>query len=85
MKNIIFLIFALFIFNSCSDELITIVDEYNPPYEIKATSTAFVFNRLGSKFPINHPFIISSILAVFILTPFVSLIPKYIAQVGLPF
>ena len=36
MKNIIFLIFALFIFNSCSDELITIVDEYNPPYEIKA-------------------------------------------------
>ena len=29
------LIFALFIFNSCSDELITIVDEYNPPYEIK--------------------------------------------------
>ena len=30
------LIFALFIFNSCSDELITIVDEYNPPYEIKA-------------------------------------------------
>lgn len=36
MKNIIFLIFLLFIFNSCSDELITIVDEYNPPYEIKA-------------------------------------------------
>ena len=36
MKNIIFLIFALFIFNSCRDELITIVDEYNPPYEIKA-------------------------------------------------
>ena len=36
MKNIIFLIFALFIFNSCSDELITIVDEYNPPYEVKA-------------------------------------------------
>ena len=30
------MIFALFIFNSCSDELITIVDEYNPPYEIKA-------------------------------------------------
>ena len=29
-------IFALFIFNSCSDELITIVDEYNPPYEVKA-------------------------------------------------
>ena len=29
------MIFALFIFNSCSDELITIVDEYNPPYEIK--------------------------------------------------
>ena len=29
------LIFALFIFNSCSDELITIVDEYNPPYEVK--------------------------------------------------
>lgn len=36
MKNIIFLIFLLFIFNSCSDELITIVDEYNPPYDIKA-------------------------------------------------
>lgn len=36
MKNIIFFIFLLFIFNSCSDELITIVDEYNPPYEIKA-------------------------------------------------
>lgn len=35
MKNIIFLIFLLFIFNSCSDELITIVDEYNPPYDIK--------------------------------------------------
>ena len=32
---IIFFIFILFIFNSCSDELITIVDEYNPPYEIK--------------------------------------------------
>ena len=29
------LIFTLFIFNSCSDELITIVDEYNPPYEVK--------------------------------------------------
>ena len=29
------MIFALFIFNSCSDELITIVDEYNPPYEVK--------------------------------------------------
>ena len=36
MKNIIFLIFLPFIFNSCSDELITIVDEYNPPYDIKA-------------------------------------------------
>ena len=36
MNNIIFLIFLLFIFNSCSDELITIVDEYNPPYDIKA-------------------------------------------------
>ena len=36
MKKIIFFILALFIFNSCSDELITIVDEYNPPYEIKA-------------------------------------------------
>ena len=36
MKNIIFFIFLLFIFNSCSDELITIVDEYNPPYDIKA-------------------------------------------------
>ena len=38
MKKIIFFIFILFIsniFNSCSDELITIVDEYNPPYEIK--------------------------------------------------
>lgn len=39
MKNIVFFIFILFIFNifnSCSDELITIVDEYNPPYQIKA-------------------------------------------------
>ena len=36
MKKIIFLIFILFIFNSCRDELITIVDEYNPPYGIKA-------------------------------------------------
>ena len=39
MKKIIFFIFILFIsniFNSCSDELITIIDEYNPPYEIKA-------------------------------------------------
>ena len=38
MKKIIFFIFILFIsniFNSCSDELITIVDEYNPPYEVK--------------------------------------------------
>lgn len=26
----------LFVFCSCSDELITIVDEYNPPYQIKA-------------------------------------------------
>lgn len=36
MKNIIFFIFMLFVFCSCSDELITIVDEYNPPYQIKA-------------------------------------------------
>ena len=39
MRNIVFFIFILFIFNifnSCSDELITIVDEYNPPYQIKA-------------------------------------------------
>ena len=39
MKKIIFFIFILFIsniFNSCSDELITIIDEYNPPYEVKA-------------------------------------------------
>lgn len=36
MKKIIFLIFILLIFNSCQDELITIVDEYNPPYGIKA-------------------------------------------------
>ncbi len=36
MRNIVFLIFTLFIFNSCSEELITIVDEYNPPYQIKA-------------------------------------------------
>ena len=38
MKKIIFFIFILFIsniFNSCSDELITIVDEYNPPYDVK--------------------------------------------------
>ena len=40
MKNIIFLIFLLFIFNSCSDELITIVDEYNPPYDIKVLPSA---------------------------------------------
>lgn len=35
IKSIIF--FAIFLFIcSCSDELITVVDEYNPPYEIKA-------------------------------------------------
>ena len=28
-------IFILFIFNSCSNELITVVDEYNPLYEVK--------------------------------------------------
>ena len=37
MKKIIFFIlFISNIFNSCSDELITIIDEYNPPYEVKA-------------------------------------------------
>lgn len=36
MKKIIFFISILFIFISCSNELITIVDEYNPPYGIKA-------------------------------------------------
>ena len=35
MKKIIFLFFILFIFNSCSNELITVVDEYNPLYEVK--------------------------------------------------
>ena len=36
MKKIIFFISILFIFISCSNELITVVDEYNPPYGIKA-------------------------------------------------
>ena len=36
MKKIVFLILILFIFSSCSDELITVVDEYNQPYGIKA-------------------------------------------------
>ena len=36
MKKIIFLFFILFIFNSCSDELITVIDEYNPPYQVRA-------------------------------------------------
>lgn len=35
IKSIVFLAIFLFIC-SCSDELITVVDEYNPPYEIKA-------------------------------------------------
>lgn len=36
MKKIIFLFFILFIFNSCSNELITVVDEYNPLYQVRA-------------------------------------------------
>lgn len=36
MKKVIFFISILFIFISCSNELITVVDEYNPPYGIKA-------------------------------------------------
>lgn len=36
MKKIIFFISILFIFISCSNELITVVDEYNPLYGIKA-------------------------------------------------
>lgn len=36
MKKIIFFISILFVFISCSNELITVVDEYNPPYGIKA-------------------------------------------------
>ena len=34
-KLFIFILFILFIFNSCSNELITVVDEYNPLYEVK--------------------------------------------------
>lgn len=36
MKKIIFLFFISFIFNSCSNELITVVDEYNPLYQVRA-------------------------------------------------
>jgi len=36
VKKIIFLFFILFIFNSCSNELITVVDEYNPLYQVRA-------------------------------------------------
>ena len=36
MKKDYFFISILFIFISCSNELITVVDEYNPPYGIKA-------------------------------------------------
>ncbi|MEI0605180.1 hypothetical protein R4K55_13270 [Brachyspira alvinipulli] len=37
MKKIfIFIISSIFLFTSCNEELITIVDEYNAPYDIKA-------------------------------------------------
>ena len=35
LNNFKLFIFILFIFNSCSNELITVVDEYNPLYEVK--------------------------------------------------
>ena len=36
-KNyILLIILSLFIFTSCNEELITVVDEYNPPYDIQA-------------------------------------------------
>ena len=40
MKKIfIFIISSIFLFTSCNEELITIVDEYNAPYDIKAIAS----------------------------------------------
>ena len=55
MKKILLLIF-LFILVSCADELVTVVDEYNSPYNIKAipgdgkASISFVSGVLASDF-----------------------------------
>ena len=35
-KILVFIISSIFLFTSCNEELITIVDEYNAPYEIRA-------------------------------------------------
>lgn len=38
-KTIIFIISSIFLLTSCNEELITIVDEYNSPYDIKAIAS----------------------------------------------
>ena len=38
-KILVFIISSIFLFTSCNEELITIVDEYNAPYEIKAIAS----------------------------------------------
>ena len=38
-KIIIFIISSIFLFISCNEELVTIVDEYNTPYDVKAIAS----------------------------------------------
>lgn len=38
-KILVFIISSLFLFTSCNEELITIVDEYNAPYDVKAIAS----------------------------------------------